>query len=559
MTALTPYLRAKPSRPRPAAPLSNNPYTRSIQIKNASNTESEDERRKSKKRAYDQNRRFGLEANPEKLDARKAQKAASYRKCKEAKRLKLIQERDKLFAENTATAEPSVVSATVAPPTTEAATAGPSVASATVAPPTTEAATAGPSVASATVAPPTTEVATAGPSVVSATTAPPTLKVPSLGPMIAFKRAERYTDTSDKADAKRARERRNYANRQLKIRTRPKAEVDEYESGRKVYFKDQYQRRKANKSPAAKEKEKRRWAESYQHQRNQAIAAAARQRDMDLLELERDIPIPTTCGEDHARVFHFNARKSSLDSSLTAIRNRIIAGFGPKIVAISDNYMDMKPAMYGWTFMHTRLYPEKGTRKWMARLVVGYDDRAFGNRITRCDKTEHTISLLIGEPGGGTPHLQLLFGYLPTSSSGYSAYHQATTELVAEIDRAEYPLIIMGDLNARMGAAVGDTESCTRGALLHRLTDSRGFTILNNLMQAKNKPTYAKSAPDWPEKVAHGSSVIDYAIAQDSILFAIRAFQLIDTHATEESSAKTKIHSDHRPLELVLTLPTSAE
>ncbi|KAJ2879379.1 hypothetical protein H4R27_005347 [Coemansia aciculifera] len=521
MTALTPYLRAKPSRPRPAAPLSNNSYTRKVQIKNASNTESEDERRKSKKRAYDQKRKLELEADPEKLDARKAQKAASYRKCTEAKRLKLIQERDKLLAENIVIPGPSVVSATVAPLTTKPAIPGPSV--------------------------------------VSATAAPPTLKVPSLGPMIAFKRAERYTDTSDKADAKRARERRNYANRQLKIRARPKAEVDEYEDGRKVYFKDQYQRRKANKSPAAKEKDKRRWAETYQHQRNQTIAAAVRQRDTDLLELERDIPIPTTCGEDHARVFHFNARKSSLDSSLTAIRNRIIAGFGPKIVAISDNYMDMKPAMHGWAFMHTRLYPEKGTRKCMARLVVGYDNRTFGNRIIRSDETEHTISLFIGEPGSVTPCLQVLFAYLPTSSSGYSAYQQATTELIAEIDRAEYPLIIIGDLNARMGAAVGDIESCTRGTTLFQLTDNRGFEVLNNLPQAKGKPTYSKSSPDWPAEVTYGSSIIDYAIAQNSALSAIRAFQLIGTHATEESSAKTKIHSDHRPLELVLALPTSAE
>ncbi|KAJ2431768.1 hypothetical protein GGF41_000388, partial [Coemansia sp. RSA 2531] len=550
MTALTPYLRPKPSRPRPAALLSNNPYTRSVQIKNANNTESEDEQRKSEKRAYDQKRRLELEANPEKLAARQAQKAASYRKCAEAKQLKCIQERDKLLAENTAAA---------APPTNIAAIPRPSIVlAATAAPLTNIAAIPGPSIVSAAAAPPTNIAAIPGPSIVLAAAAPLTLKVPSLGPMIAFKRAERYTDTSDKAEAKRARERRNYANRQLKIRALPKAELDEYEAGRKVYLREQYDRRRANTSPVAKDKEKLKWVEYHRCRRNQAILVAAQKRNLDLHALELDTPVPTSGVDEYGRVLYFNAHKASLNLSLTAISKRILAGFGPKIIAISDSYMDMTASLYGWTFIHTELYPENGTRKSMARVVIGYDNRMLGERIICSEKTKHTISLFVGAPGSATPCLQLLFAYLPTSSSGYTIYHQATTELVAEIDRAKYPLIIMGDLNARMGTAVGDTELCTRGELLHRLTDDRGFKILNNLPQTKNKPTYSKSAPYRPEEVEPFSSIIDYVIAQNSALFAIRAFQFIDTHATEESSTKTMIESDHRPLEFVLTLPASA-
>ncbi|KAJ2262893.1 hypothetical protein GGI01_001196 [Coemansia sp. RSA 376] len=363
------------------------------------------------------------------------------------------------------------------------------------------------------------------------------------------------------ADQEQKREQWHESNerRRRKIEELPDDEKAAYKAKRAEYYRLQYRRKRAYASEEAKERNRRRQNKEAKHRRNQARINVAQQCDMDLRALQQVSPTPTICGENSARIFSVNSWKTGLSLTFAHICNRLAAGFGPKIVAISESYLDVDFVVHGWTFMQTRAYDNaKGSS--MTRLVVGYNHGDLGERIIHSSSTKHTISLFIAEPRGTTPHLQLLFAYLPPKKNGDKAiYRQATMELIAEIDKAEYPLIVIGDLNARMGKAVGDAFRCPCGRILCKLTEDRGFDILNKEPHTKNVPTYSKNARKKPANVAPGSSIIDYGLVQKCIADSVSGFHLIDTFKKKETYTTSRIHSDHRALELILALPTSTK
>ncbi|KAJ2830686.1 hypothetical protein FBU31_002441, partial [Coemansia sp. 'formosensis'] len=505
MPDLAPYLRGKPRCPRPAAPLSNNPYTRKTQIRNANCTEEENELRKSKGREKERKRRERLlTKSAAEQAANKARKAEYYHKSTAKIKSKNKQLRSELLAEQTSAAPPiakaafpksSIFAAATAPPIAKAAfpkspifaaaTAPPiakaalsksPIFAAATAPPIAKAALSKSPIFAAATAPPIAKAALSKSPIVAAAAAPPIAQFRLLGPKITYKRAEYRSDMSEAAQKKRRRERLGYAERQSNIDALPKAECEELKAERVLYFGEQYIRRTAGMSQEERAANNLKAAARAKRRRDKRLASAAAQRDSDLHALDLNIPVPSDCGENPVRVFYFNSRKASMDKSLNGVCHRIKAGFGPKIVAISESYLDIKPALYGWSFLHTQEYSDGSTRKSMARIVVGYDNRALGEWIVGSRTTDHTISLFVRGPSSTTPVLQLLFAYLPpfNGKSNRAVSKTATGEMVAEIVRAEYPLIVMGDLNARMGPDVGDLESCARGDTLLQLTKDRG-------------------------------------------------------------------------------------
>ncbi|KAJ2878213.1 hypothetical protein H4R27_005912 [Coemansia aciculifera] len=576
--ALTPYLRAKSLFPRPAHPPSQNNYRRKVQLRYANSTEAEKDRLKSKWRAYQQARKRKFEALPmDEQAAIRAKRAEAYHEGK----AKAVAERMATAASVLATTP--VVHTTSAPPITLAAIPVPAAAPIVHAEPAIAQTTAmTPVIETASSVSATIPAIQAEPCVVQATTMHPAAQVavlvpatipfvqakPRIARLAALPKQDKYIrrsqlvyrNGSEAVQAQfRAKWREDNARRKSQLEAQPEDKKAAYKSKRVKANKLWRNQWRANASAPDKERERCRQVEAAKRRRIKARTAPARQRDMDLRALERVMAPPTSCGENSARVFSVNSWKTGISLTLAHICNRIAAGVGPKIVAISECFLDVNPTLTSWTFTCTQEYDNgKGSR--MARLVVGYDNRALGERVVRSDSTKHTISLFVVEPGSSTPHLQLLFAYLPPRKKGEMAiYRQATMELIAEIDRAEYPLIIMGDLNARMGLVVGDAFGSPRGKMLHKLTKDRGFDILNKQPHTRGVPTYSIKDRKKPAKLEPYSSIVDYGLVQKCIAGSVSGFHLIDTSKDEETHTTTRIRSDHRALEFALALPTSAE
>ncbi|KAJ2803010.1 hypothetical protein H4S07_004559, partial [Coemansia furcata] len=107
------------------------------------------------------------------------------------------------------------------------------------------------------------------------------------------------------------------------------------------------------------------------------------------------------------------------------------------------------------------------------------------------------------------------------------------------------PMIIIGDLNSRLGALSGDHSGNLRGNVLEAHIRATDLEVINTRLPE----------PQMTFINHNGSSVVDLILAEPAAGVTILDFWVVKTNCTEEERDRTCLRSDHNAIECWISLP----
>ncbi|KAJ1990027.1 hypothetical protein GGI25_002365 [Coemansia spiralis] len=108
------------------------------------------------------------------------------------------------------------------------------------------------------------------------------------------------------------------------------------------------------------------------------------------------------------------------------------------------------------------------------------------------------------------------------------------------------PIVIIGDLNSRLGNTTGDRASNKRGRALQAHLEGMQAEIINNRLSA---PQYTFNG--------RGSSIIELIIVEEPANRLISDFWVVKTNSQDETRNMTSMMSDHNALGCEIQLPSA--
>ncbi|KAJ2813116.1 hypothetical protein GGI24_006576, partial [Coemansia furcata] len=106
-------------------------------------------------------------------------------------------------------------------------------------------------------------------------------------------------------------------------------------------------------------------------------------------------------------------------------------------------------------------------------------------------------------------------------------------------------MIIIGDLNSRLGALSGDHSENPRGNVLEAHIRATNLEVINTRLPE----------PQMTFVNHNGSSVVDLVLAEPAAGVTILDFWVVKTNCTEEERDRTCLRSDHNAIECRISLP----
>ncbi|KAJ2862298.1 hypothetical protein GGH94_004351 [Coemansia aciculifera] len=262
------------------------------------------------------------------------------------------------------------------------------------------------------------------------------------------------------------------------------------------------------------------------------------------LQAAADMTVAASTGQGSVRVLYINVGRRSTATSLGHIYSRIIAGYGPDIIALGDCRMlgDRPFIIPGWDFKHTDLGIKYGEG---VQVFVTWNPLKCYGAIALSSVSQYTISLTIGSIVGQQQLLRL--SYLPPEM-GIGSF-------IAELNlRQEHevglPEILVGDFNARMHRVTEDTATNCQGSRFHKHMAQKGLTLVSQTPETHRVPTFVGPHREtMPTTMISGTSIIDYVAVAPHALNAVSGFHLVHTNNAEETATTSRIVTDHRGIE----------
>ncbi|KAJ2692499.1 hypothetical protein H4218_006338, partial [Coemansia sp. IMI 209128] len=103
----------------------------------------------------------------------------------------------------------------------------------------------------------------------------------------------------------------------------------------------------------------------------------------------------------------------------------------------------------------------------------------------------------------------------------------------------EAPMVIIGDLNSRLGDLSGDHGDNPRGAILEAHIRATDMEVINARLPGQNV-TFSNH---------NGSSVVDLVLAERAVSATILDFWVIKANDVLEEHDRTCLRSDHNAIE----------
>ncbi|KAJ2020497.1 hypothetical protein GGI14_000795 [Coemansia sp. S680] len=208
-----------------------------------------------------------------------------------------------------------------------------------------------------------------------------------------------------------------------------------------------------------------------------------------------------------ARILYVNARHKSAASVLQWLISRGEDGQSPDFLAVAEVNCENKVTMAGWTFICIPPIRTRTTAK--HGLMIGWSRARFAGVIQLSNKTANTISVFVGPPAG--PKQLWRFAYLPPELDEREAIAELTDHTPFEMDS---PMLIIGDLNSRLGQLSGDDGDNPRGHILKAHIRATDMEMINTRLPV----------PQMTFSNHNGSSIVDLVLAEPAAKATILDF-----------------------------------
>ncbi|KAJ1904217.1 hypothetical protein LPJ71_004918, partial [Coemansia sp. S17] len=166
--------------------------------------------------------------------------------------------------------------------------------------------------------------------------------------------------------------------------------------------------------------------------------------------------------------------------------------------------------------------------------MIGWNRARFAGITLLSNETTNTISVFVGPPAG--PKQLWQFAYLPPELDNREAIAELTDRTPFEMYS---PMIIIGDLNSRLGQLSGDHGDNHRAHILEAHIRATDMEVMNTRLPV----------PQMTFSNHNGSSIVDLVLAEPAAKATILDFWVAEANGITEERNELCLASDHRAIE----------